>query len=1116
MRCRFFTIPFVLLLLSVAQLPAQTLTTGQVTGTVTDPAGAVVASAPVTLKNNDTGATTATKTNATGAYSFPLLAPGTYTITVNAAGFSSSSRAVSVSLGAVATANIQVSLKSATETIEVTEQAATVDTESANVTTNFNSKQIALLPNPGNDLSAVALTAPGITMNSTGGSTFGGGNFSAYGLPSVSNLFTYDGANDNDPFFNINNTGAVNLSLGLNDVEETAVVNNGYSGQYGGLAGANVNYVSKSGSNQFHGNAEYWWNGDVLNANNYFQNQNGQPSPFVNANQYAASFGGPIKKDKAFFFVDYEGIRLVIPSPRSVNLPSQNFEQAVLQNLTNTGFASSVPFYQQMFNLYNSTPGYASAQNTVDQTGGCSNVTSLAGFAGFGAANPCALQLNSAPTAHTNDWLIVGRADVNLTNNDKLFVRVQHEQGNQASFTDPVSPAFNAVSNQPEWQSQLSETHTFGSDKVNNFVASLQWYSAMFTLANPAQAATFPAQFQLGDNSLSALNTLGSIFPQGRNVTQYGITDDFSWTHGRHTFKTGVNFRRDDVSDHNFTGFVPTVSPNSLADFAMGGGADSLTQNFPTVSNVPIALYQLGAYFGDDIRVTNSFKLTLNLRLDHLSNPVCQIDCFQRLTAPFFQLDHTGPVNQAILTNQHNAFPSVSSVVAQPRIGFTWSPRGSQNLVIRGGAGIFSDAIPTGAIDSFLGAAPLDPQFTVVNAPVSPDAANNLYAQAAANNLQFQQNFASGGPVPAFNFYNATQVNVPRYYEWSLEMQDSIGRNTIVSLKYVGNHGSWEEFSDTAKNAFSSIPFATLPTSAPDPRFATVSEQANIANSNYSGFVASVQHHFTGGFQFQASYTWSHALDEISNNSLSPFGVNTFGQNVDVVNPQDPYNPFRYNRGNADYDVRHNFTMNYVWTDALRHLTSAGPNAVMKGWTFAGTIIAHSGFPYTVFTSNDTLALLGAGFPAGNYGTGVQSVFANVVGSPNLNCGSSAAQLNNPCLNSANFSIPFDPATYTGTPVAQFGQQSRNQFRGPGYFDTDFSVEKAFGIPHHENMNFSVGARFFNLFNHPNFAFPIANTDSAQFGQILSTVNSPTSIYGSGLGADSSPRLVQLQAKFTF
>ena len=148
---------------------------------------------------------------------------------------------------------------------------------------------------------------------------------SSFGLPSNSNVFTYDGANDNDPYFNINNSGATNLTLGLNDVQETSVVTNGYSGQFGGLAGANINYISKSGSNSFHGNAEYWWNGRALNSNNYFRNQANavagsqvDPRPFVNANQYAASFGGPIRKNKSFFFVG-EGIRLIIPSTFSVN-----------------------------------------------------------------------------------------------------------------------------------------------------------------------------------------------------------------------------------------------------------------------------------------------------------------------------------------------------------------------------------------------------------------------------------------------------------------------------------------------------------------------------------------------------------------------------------------------------------------------------------------------------------------------------------------------------------------------------------------------------------------------------------------------------------------------------
>jgi hypothetical protein len=281
-----------------------------------------------------------------------------------------------------------------------------------------------------------------------------------------------------------------------------------------------------------------------------------------------------------------------------------------------------------------------------------------------------------------------------------------------------------------------------------------------------------------------------------------------------------------------------------------------------------------------------------------------------------------------------------------------------------------------------------------------------------------------------------------------------------------------------------------------------------VGNSNYNGVVISASHSVSGGFQFQASYTYSHALDEISNNSLNPFGLNTF-TNVDVVTPLDPFNVRRLNYGNADYDIRHSFVMNYVWSNSFRHLTSWGPDALMKGWTFSGTIFRHSGFPYSIFSSNDTALLQQSFFGSGAAATAT-SVLTNVVGNPNVNCGGSAAQLvnglPNPCYSAANFA---DPTT-------TFGNQRRNQFRGPGYFDTDFNVEKSFVIPHWESANLTVGARFFNLFNHPNFAFPNTDIDSNQFGQITSTVSQPTTIYGSGLGADASPRVIELQAKFVF
>jgi hypothetical protein len=1109
-------------LMAVLRVGAQTSTTGDIAGVVTDPTAAVVPGAPITLKNVDTGSSTSTTTDAQGSFNFSLLRPGKYSVSANAAGFQKIVTTVTVTLGTSTTVNLQLSLSSQNQSVDVTDQVTGVQTEDANLQTNFSAQQIALLPNPGNDLSAVALTAPGVVMNTTGGSVFGGGNYEFFGLPSTSNVFTYDGANDNDPYFNINNTGATNLSLGLNDVQETSVVTNGYSGQFGGLAGANINYVSKSGANAYHGNAEYWWNGRALNSNNYFRNQANAiagsdvaPRPFVNANQYAASFGGPIKRDKSFFFVDYEGIRLVIPSLFSVNLPTQQFENAVVANL-NSVSPASVPFYNQLFGVWNATPGAANAQNTL-AGGGCSNVTSLAGVA-FGAANPCATQLQGGTSQPTNDYLIVGRYDQSFGNNDKLFVRVQHESGQQATYTDPVNPAFNAQSAQPEWQSQLSETHTFGNNKVNNFIASLQWYSALFTMSNPtAEFQTLPQTVSFGDNSLFPLNNDGTAFPQGRSVTQYGVVDDFSWTRGRHGLRFGVNFRRDDVSDHNFTGVIPFAEEVSLSDFAFGGVAPGNTsvgnlvaQNFPLNTNVPIALYQLGWYASDELKVTSNLKVTLSMRFDHLSNPVCQTNCFQSFSGPFQDLNPTAPVNQALTTGLRTAFPSVTSIVYQPRVGFAWSPLGARNTVIRGGIGIFSDAIPTGGIDDILTNAPNDPSFVLFNGALSPGAPGNLNGQATAANAAFRANFANGGAVPAFNFFNPGKVQIPRYDEWDLEVQQALGWHTTVSAKYVGNHGEHEEITNPALNAFSptGAPFGSLPLTQPDPRFGVVAQTQNSGNSNYNGVTLTAAHTMNGGFQFQASYTYSHALDEISNSAFTPFGLNANG-NVDVVTPLNPFNVRQLNYGNADYDVRHSFVMNYVWSDAIRHLTAWGPNALVKGWTFSGTIFKHTGFPYSIWSSNATAALQGSLFGSTSPAT-TSAVLANVVGSPNINCGGSAAQLvnglPNPCYNVASFADPTD----------NFGTQRRNQFRGPGYFDTDFSVEKSFAMPKWEKAQFSVGARFFNLFNHPNFAFPNTNADSGQFGQITQTVSQPTTIYGSGLGADASPRVIELQAKFVF
>jgi outer membrane receptor protein involved in Fe transport len=1093
---------------------SQSITSGDITGVITDPSGAVVPNAKVTATNDATGQSQTVTSNGEGIYRFSFLKPGSYTVAAAASGFQNSTRKVQVGLGQASTVNISMAVASATTTVEVTVNPLQV--ENADNSTLFGSEQIALVPNPGNDLSAVAQTSPGAVMNTAGGQ----GNFSSFGLPGTSNLFTLDGQNDNDPFLNLNNSGATNLLLGTNEVQEATVVTNGYSGQYGQLAGAQVNYVTKSGSNDFHGNAVYYWNGRVMNANDFINNLSSTPRPFDNVNQWAVSFGGPIKKDKTFFFFDYEGLRVVLPTSQPAFIPSQQFQAATIANLTASGLSASVPFYQQIFSLYNAAAGAATA--TPSTNCGDAGVTALP------AATPCVLQFTSTAGNFTHEYLAALRIDHKFSDKDSIFARVQNDHGLQATVTDPISPLFNVQSDQPEYQGQLGWTRLVSSNSVNEFKVSGQWYSALFTNANRAATlAAFPTVLQLGDGSLSNVGgAIGEIFPQGRNVTQYQIVDDYSFTKGNHTWKVGVNYHRNDVTDfgpQEFTAGI--VIPNSLNDFFNGGATgDILQQNFPSRPQQPIALYGLGVYGQDEWRATKNLKLTLALRLEHNSNPVCQTNCFARLVAPFTSLDHTNseniPYNQTIISGLHQAYPATDGVVWQPRLGFTYSPFGSAKTVIRGGVGIFADAFPAAVADSLLTNPPVLASFVVGNAPISPAEAGNVFQLAQNANKAFQSGFATGGTASSLGLIGAApsfvttdaKLRQPRYQEWNLQVEQNLGWNTVLGVNYVGNHGIFEPVQNNGVNAFG---FPGLPDGqviggipvGPDARFGTVTQIQSIAVSNYNGLVTTLRHQFSHGLAFQTNYTWSHALDEISNGGLLSFNL---GSAPSLTFPINPFN-IRQNYGNADYDVRHYFSMNYVWDNSLRHLFHWGPNAIFGGWTVSGTIFARSGLPFSVVDNRTSNALRG-----NNYGG---TLLPSVIGAAtNGSCGEPNAiptATSNPpsCLNPGGFSASLlNPAKPGADSV--ISNQERNQFRGPNYINTDMSIMKYTKLA--ERANVGVGVQFFNLFNHPNFDLPVNSISNSLFGTITRTVSTPTSILGSFLGGDASPRLIQVKAEFKF
>ena len=309
---------------------SQTITTGEITGVVVDPDDKAVVGATVQLKSTDTGESRAVQSNASGIYRLTFVKPGAYEISAQWEGLKSDNGSLVAAVGQVQGLNLHLKLEGPKSVVLVTDTAPLLNTDNANLIHTLSTQQLELLPLPGADLVAVAYSTPGVVINNRGGI----GNFVVQGIGSVSNLFTINGIDDMDPYPNVNNSGTTGLLLGANEVQEASVIQNAFEGQYGRQAGAQVNYVTKSGTNAFHGNMVYSYNGTVLNANDFFANATGTPRPLAISNQYAASFGGPVVRNKLFFFVDTEGHRFALPTPNHVAaIPSPALQSYALKNI---------------------------------------------------------------------------------------------------------------------------------------------------------------------------------------------------------------------------------------------------------------------------------------------------------------------------------------------------------------------------------------------------------------------------------------------------------------------------------------------------------------------------------------------------------------------------------------------------------------------------------------------------------------------------------------------------------------------------------------------------------------------------------------------------------------
>jgi hypothetical protein len=1089
---------------------AQTLTTGDITGSVTDVTGAVVPGVNIALRSLDTGATQSTTTNDQGVYRFTLLKPGHYSVTGSQTGFKSAQRAIDVGVGQSSTADLALEVGDTATTIEVTEAQPLINTEPANVT-GFTTQEVSLLPSPGSDITNIAFTTPGAVVNVTGGY----GNFTVNGLPATSNLFTINGENDMDPYFNINNSGASNLTLGQNEIQEATVITNPYAGQYGQLSGAQVTYVTKSGSNVFHGNAQYWWNGRYLNANNWFNNATDTPRAFSNSNQWAASLGGPIWRNHTFFFLDYEDLRFVLPNVDSLTIPTTDFANAVLANVQATQPAEAST-YQKMFGLWQNAPGAANAQ-PIANTDAC-NALTLPGF--NPATQNCSAKFQATPTAQASEWILASRVDHRFSDKDNAYFRYRGDHGLQPTSISPISPNFNAISNQPSYDLQFNETHVFGPRATNLFTAALSHYQALFQQNQQLAYGTFPYDvITSGSVPFTNINEMRA-FPQGRNITQYQFIDDFTLNRGKHNWKFGVNFRRYDVSDHNFFYNTPAVyfgyTGDGLQNFA-DGLAYQYRQADNPVNDVPIAMWGMGIYAQDEWNVTPYLHLTLALRTEHNSNPVCQFNCFANFNAPFSQLSsftNADPGSVAysadIATGLHQAYSGTDAINWSPRLGFSWSPMHDNKTVISGGAGIFFDNPAAGMVDSLLGNPPLSVTFRVRPSggvlPFDPNGGAAIWAQSAAafdiskTYSQIKSELAPLGVTfapPAFNSIVGT-IHSPQFQEWNFQVQREITSAVVVILNYTGNHGIHIPYSNPWPNAFDQYGYFPgvpgVPTAPPVPNYGTVTSFQSGALSNYHGLNAIARVRFGRSLTAQFNYTWSHAIDEVSNGGLFTYGDSLLGQ----INPLS----LRTNNyGNADYDIRHNINANWVYSPSWR-FANHFLNAALGGWQWSGKFFWRTGLPFSVTDGNSAL---------GNGGGTILGQYIGGTAQPN-SCGESANYLGTgTCLNAAAFVNAGDPAFtgYTAWPA-----QTRNQFRGPHYLDVDMALFKTFRLT--ERFSLGLGMQGFNVFNHPNFGQPDSVLGDSTFGQITGMAAVPTSPYGNFLGFDSSPRVVQLTGKIVF
>jgi Carboxypeptidase regulatory-like domain/TonB dependent receptor len=1034
---------------------AQT-TTATLSGTVTDNKGAVVPAVSIVISSAATGLKRQTTTNSEGVFTVPLLPPGSYSLKAQRDGFAPVGiDNIELAVAGQVAVDITLRVGGIGDEINISAAAPLLQTDTSALAEVVSNRQVDLLPINGRDFRRLTTLLPGSGPRSQRGSL---GSFTVNGQREKANIFLIDGVDNNDSFRNQPSfnqggvTGAPATLMPVDALSEFTLQTQG-AAEYGRNSGAVVNIGLKTGTNGFHGTAYDFLRNDNLDARNFFETRKNE---FRN-NNFGGVLGGPIIKDRTFFFAGYEGQREFVFSPFVVRVPSAA-EVAAARTVNAAAGVTENPLSTTILQLF--------PQANLNVTTG--NNYSFA-----------------APNTNNSDNFLV-KIDHRFNDSYTLSGRYIFGDGDQVfpltSGNGSPLPTYQTVVPTRVQLFGLNLSQIFSPTIVNETRIAYNRFVQTFT---PLDADFDPASIGLvtGAMSLPTITITGYVplgaptnVPRGRVSSGYQFVDNLTWTRQLHTFKMGGEYRRAIVNSFNDQLARGRLNFNSLTDFLAGRVSTTGTAILRGATRRDTFTNNFGLFIQDDWKVTPRLTLNLGLRYEYLGVFREQYDRLSNFV-PSSGLVAVGDNGLANLYGpDYNNFA--------PRLGFAFDLTGVGRTILRGGYGWYYD---TPSQDYFL------LQGFQNGGPGSP-ALNPLPGQGVFNltfpdgaTIPYGPNVpifgAASGSLPTSNisiFGVDLNLRTPYIQNYNLNLQHELRPGSVLQISYVGSRGT-RLYRVRDINQATAGPAASRqlrrPFNAQFPQFSFINYLEASANSNYNALQTTFKQRLTRGLNLYAAYTWSKSIDDASN------GVYSGTRGVSF--PQDSHN-LRAERAVSVFDLRHRFTLNFMYdVNFLAGLFSSLPKRLTEGWQLGGIYTGQSGSPITPFLSVD------------NSGTAELNDRPNLVGDPN-----SGPRRPTEWFNEAAFALPAGQT---------FGTSPRNVIIGPNYHSVDFSMNKLTRVT--ERFSLQFRAEIFNLFNRANLSLPNVDFNSTSFGAISET---PDVTAGNPRLAEGGPRVIQFGLKVIF